>query len=91
MIDIIALHFNGKEWPSPNTFIPERFDPTNDFNLTVDKKKRNPASWAPYSGGKRVCLGRAFAESTLKITAIYLSQYFDFEIVPDKNHEYYTS
>ena len=86
MINACGLHFNAKEWQRPYEFIPERFNPSSPLSLTVDGKKRNPASWAPFAGGKRVCMGKTFAESSLKITTIYLSQQFNFEFV-DKRYE----
>ena len=79
-----GVHFNANEWQKPYEFIPERFDNSNPISLTKDGKKRHPTSWAPFAGGKRVCLGKTFAESVLKITAIYLSQYFNLELVDKK-------
>jgi len=77
---------NAHEWQRPHEFIPERFDPTNPISLTASGEKRHPGSWAPFSGGKRVCFGKTFAEADLKFVATYLSQYFNFELV-DKKYE----
>jgi len=33
----------------------------------------------PFSGGRRVCFGKTFAEANLKYMATYLSQFLDFE------------
>ena len=42
-------------------------------------------SWLPWSAGKRVCFGKTFAESNLKIMLTYFTQHFDFDFVdPDK-------
>lgn len=49
--------------------------------MTPEGKKRNPMSWCPFSGGKRICFGKTFAESNLKIMLTYFTQYFDFEFV----------
>ena len=86
MISLNALHYNGNEWQRPHEFIPERFDSSNPVSLTPTGQKRNPTSWAPFAGGKRVCFGKTFAETNLKFVAIYLSQHFNFEFV-DKKYE----
>ena len=56
------------------------------MSLTPGGKKRNPSSFIPFSGGKRVCFGKTLAEMNLKVIAVYLSQYFDFEMV-DKQYK----
>ena len=78
MIDIQALHMNARVWPEPFEFRPERFNQGSDASLTANGSRRIASSWAPFAGGKRVCLGKSFADSTLKITSIYLSQFFNF-------------
>ena len=35
----------------------------------------------PFSGGKRICFGKTFAEAILRQITVILSQYFDFELV----------
>ena len=85
-IFIHGLHFNAKEWQRPYEFIPERFDTSNPISLTTSGQKRNPASWAPFSGGKRVCFGKTFADLNIKFVALYFSQHFNFEFV-DKQYE----
>jgi len=35
----------------------------------------------PFSGGKRICFGKTFAEANLKIMLSYFTQYFDVEYV----------
>ena len=76
-----ALHKHSGEWQRPHEFLPERFDPDSSLYLTEGGKKRNSASWVPFSGGKRICFGKTFAEANLKIMLTYFTQYFDFEYV----------
>ena len=76
-----GLHKNSAEWQRPHEFLPERFDTESPLYLTPSGKKRNPMSWAPFSGGKRICFGKTFAESNLKIMLTYFTQFFDFEYV----------
>jgi len=68
-----GLHYNSSEWQRMNEFLPERFDPTSPLYLTPSGKKRNPFSWAPFSGGKRICFGKTFAEANLKMITVYMS------------------
>lgn len=54
MLNIHQLHHNQDEWGSDhNTYRPERF---------LDKK-RKPMSFVPFLAGKRICLGKTFAEN----------------------------
>ena len=85
-INFVGLHFNQNEWQRPYEFLPERFDPAHELSLTPGGKKRSAYSFLPFSAGKRVCFGKTFAEMNLKIVTVYLSQYFDFEMV-DKQYK----
>ena len=55
--------------------------------LTPGGKKRHAFAYAPFSGGRRVCFGKTFAEATMKILATYLTQHFNFEHVDEKYRE----
>jgi cytochrome P450 len=48
-------------------FIPERFDPSSKYYLTPSGKKRHMNSFGPFLGGKRICVGKTFAEIVSKI------------------------
>jgi len=76
---IPGLHYNTKEWKNPKEFNPDRFNPSSPDALRPDGKKRNPFAWAPFSGGKRVCFGKTFAEVNLKYLSIYMSEFFEYE------------
>ena len=80
-VGIHRLHMNSEQWPEPERFIPERFDPNSKYYLTKEGKRRHPLSFGPFLGGKRVCLGKAFAENVMKcILPIILNQVsFDIE------------
>jgi cytochrome P450 len=64
MIDMYHLHRNPKDWVRPEEFIPERFDPKSEFFLRADGTKRHPMAFGPFLGGKRVCLGKTFVETS---------------------------
>ena len=87
MMYINGLHYNSKQWQRPNEFLPERFDPSSPLFLTPDGKKRNPFSFFPFSGGRRVCFGKTFAEANLKYISAFLTQYFDFEFVDSEKYK----
>eukprot|EP00347_Sterkiella_histriomuscorum_P017019 403350965 len=82
-VNIQYLHHNPKEWIDPETFIPERFDPSSRYYLTPAGEKRHPMSFGPFLGGRRICLGKTFAESILKcILPVILTQ-VDFDFADD--------
>ena len=59
--------------------MPERFDPKSEFYLTPAGTKRHPMSYGPFLGGKRVCLGKTFAENIGKCLVPIIISEFDFE------------
>jgi steroid 17alpha-monooxygenase/17alpha-hydroxyprogesterone aldolase len=80
MLNLQAIHHNKEEWKEPEKFIPDRFDKGSEYFLTPSGSKRNPFSYAPFLGGKRVCLGKTFAELVAKaiIPAIFTKYEFEF-------------
>jgi cytochrome P450 len=58
---------NPDEWQEPENFIPERFDPESPYYLTPKGTKRHPMSFGPFLGGRRICLGKSFAENIAKV------------------------
>lgn len=42
---------------------------------------RNPLTFSPFLGGKRVCLGKTFAEVLIRFTIPLLYHHFDFKLV----------
>jgi cytochrome P450 len=78
---IYGLQNNPSQWIAPERFIPERFDSSSKYFLTPDGKRRHPMSYGPFLGGKRVCLGKTFAESIGKAIVSVLFAQLDFEFV----------
>ena len=76
-----GLQNNPNQWIAPECFIPERFDPSSKYFLTPDGKRRHPMSFGPFLGGKRVCLGKTFAENIGKSILTILFTQLDFEFV----------
>lgn len=86
-INMMALHHNKQEWITPEKFIPDRFDPSSSYYLRPDGKKRSPFSFGPFLGGKRICLGKTFAENIAKsVLAIIISQ-FDFKFCDPSHYD----
>lgn len=73
-----AIHHDENEWPEPERWIPDRFDTSSKWVLTSQGKPRNPLSFTPFMGGKRVCLGKTFADVNMRITITLLLHAFDF-------------
>ena len=83
-VNIENIHKREDEWKDCLEFIPERFDPHSEYYLRPDGKKRNPLSYNPFLGGQRICLGKTFAEITLKYALPLYHHFFDFELVDEK-------
>ncbi|CDW81283.1 cytochrome family subfamily polypeptide 55 precursor [Stylonychia lemnae] len=82
-INMTALHHNPNEWREPEKFIPERFDPESEYYLTPSGKKRHPMSFAPFFGGKRICLGKTFAQHILTSILTILINQLDYELADE--------
>jgi steroid 17alpha-monooxygenase/17alpha-hydroxyprogesterone aldolase len=78
---MLRLHHNPDEWKEPDKFIPERFDPSSPYYLTPHGKKRHPMSFGPFLGGKRICIGKTFAEMSSKMSIPMILSRFQFEFV----------
>jgi len=59
--------------------VPERFDSHSEWFKTPSGGNRNPLTFAPFLGGKRICIGKTFAEVTVRFTIPMLYYFFDFE------------
>jgi cytochrome P450 len=59
------LHRHTKHWQDPGRFMPERFDAENAAH-------RPRFSYLPFGGGRRICIGAAFAlaEATILLATI---------------------
>jgi cytochrome P450 len=80
-IALAEMHRNPKEWVEPDVFNPDRFDPSSTWFKRPDGTNRNSMCFNPFLGGKRICLGKTFAETTLKLTLPLYWHHFDFEFV----------
>ena len=70
------------QWPEPERYMPDRFDAKDEkWSKTTEGNPRNPLSFTPFFGGKRVCLGKTFAEVTVRFTVPLIFHFLDFEFV----------
>lgn len=77
-INIDQLHHNEDQWGSDHdTYRPERFE---------GKQKHLPYSFVPFLGGKRVCVGKTFAENSFKVVAPLILKAFSKLEFEDKEH-----
>ncbi|PIL24832.1 cytochrome P450 [Ganoderma sinense ZZ0214-1] len=72
---VFANTWDPKEYPEPDTFIPERFLGGEEN----DGKPMDPHQYA-YGHGRRICPGRFFADETLQL--LYASVLHSFDIKP---------
>ena len=83
-ISFETIQLDPANWPEPEKFEPERFntkDKDNKWLQAADGKPRNPLAFTPFMGGKRVCLGKTFAEITIRFTFPLIFHHLDFEFV----------
>lgn len=84
IINFDTIHNDPKEWVQPQKYDPDRFDPTSKMFLRPDGSPRNPYSFCPFFGGKRICLGKTLAESMTVYTIPLIMYHLEFEYVnPD--------
>jgi cytochrome P450 len=77
-INVEAIHNDPDEWVTPDQYLPDRFDRKSKLYMRPDGKPRHPFSFAPFAGGKRICLGKTLAETMTVITIPLLVYHFDF-------------
>ena len=83
-VNFCAIHKDPKEWIDPERYEPDRFNPNSPMYLTPEGKMRNPFSFCPFFGGKRICIGKTLADFMTVFTLPLVMYHFDFEFIsPD--------
>lgn len=82
-LQVDALHSDPAQWIEPTKFEPERFNLSSESKWTkaADGKPRNPLSFTPFYGGKRICLGKNFAQTSTQFTIPILFHYMNLSPV----------
>jgi cytochrome P450 len=70
-----VLHRHCKLWKDPGRFDPERFSPEQSAT-------RSRFAFLPFGGGRRICIGAAFATAEATILLASLSQHYCLQLSP---------
>jgi cytochrome P450 len=68
----LAMHHNSEVFVQPEDFIPDRWLVGPDDPLYPKK-----ASWRPFEGGTRACIGQTLAQLELKVALVMTARMFD--------------
>jgi cytochrome P450 len=72
-----ASHRIPEVFPEPEAFIPERF--------TRERKAALPrGAYVPFGGGSRICIGKRFGQTEVKLVATMLLQRLRLELLPGR-------
>jgi cytochrome P450 len=72
-----ASHRIPEVFPEPEAFIPERF--------TRERKTALPrGAYVPFGGGQRICIGKRFGQTEVKLVATMLLQRLRFDALPGR-------
>ena len=85
-VNITGLHMNKSQWQKPHEFRPERFDSSHPLSLAPDGSKRKTMAFCPFLAGKRVCFGKTFAESVIRVMAVYMGESFDMRFKEEEKY-----
>ena len=72
-----ASHRIPEVFPEPEAFIPERF--------TRERKAALPrGAYVPFGGGQRICIGKRFGQTEVKLVATMLLQRLSLDALPGR-------
>ena len=70
-----ASHRLPEVFPEPEAFIPDRF--------TRERKAALPrGAYVPFGGGSRICIGKRFGQTEVKLVATMMLQRMRMELMP---------
>jgi cytochrome P450 len=72
-----ASHRIPEVFPDPEAFVPERFE--------KERKAALPrGAYVPFGGGKRICIGKRFGQTEVKLVATMLLQRLRLDVLPGR-------
>ncbi|KAF4784846.1 cytochrome P450 [Colletotrichum scovillei] len=77
-----VLHWDEKQWPDAEKFVPERW--LSDYKGMAASDK---TAYYPFSAGSRNCIGKQFAWTELRLTLVSLLRRYDLCLIPNQSHE----
>jgi cytochrome P450 len=78
IVNIHQLHHNEDQWGKDHDeYRPERF---------AERGHHHPMSFIPFLAGKRVCVGKTFAENSFKVVMPLIMKAFPRIEFVDPNH-----
>lgn len=69
-----TIHMNDYFFPEAQSFIPERWLKSNEKH-----ENYNPFTYLPFGFGKRMCIGRRFAELEMEVLVSQLVRKYHLE------------
>eukprot|EP00347_Sterkiella_histriomuscorum_P023205 403335549 len=87
IINIPQIHHDPNQWIDHDKYIPERFDHQSKYYLKPNGQKRHSLAFTPFLGGRRICIGKTFAEIVAKIVVPALMCRFKFEFVDKERYQ----
>ena len=74
-----VTHRMPELWPDPDSFRPERWDPS-----ALGHRPAVPYSFVPFGGGFRRCIGYAFAELEMRVLIAELARRTELSLIGDR-------
>ncbi|KAI3812289.1 hypothetical protein L1987_16996 [Smallanthus sonchifolius] len=85
MLHMMLLHYDANIWGDDvNEFNPQR------FAEGVANATKEQASYFPFGGGPRICIGQAFATLEARLALVMILRRFSFDISPSYSHAPHT-
>ena len=77
---IYGIHRSEALWKNPTAFDPSRFSKEK-------RKELNNFSHIPFGAGPRMCIGRHFATTEMKLIVLKMLKRYEFDLVPNQKIE----